>query len=394
MKGLGAFGTIGVSGQGDEKVDYIQLQKILCARCRVLGKEIMKSRRLLAANQLMKSKIVKNIENIIPLPLPLSMVDGVPRNADVEVEVDAGILVIDANSTVVLSDENIISNGSSSIREDIPSEVTNGHKILHTDVIKEESNEEKESKEITVKTNFTSNEILETSVISIKFKKEEEKEVTEDLNDEKNEISSHAEKIQKVDTIFMSVSANQNSPFVATETLQTTLTAPLESYTPSISLGDSSLSGTFTPGLVPMNVPIPRCVDLSLALLWQDIASQALLIPDNYQQKETFDSLDQLLRDAGRFFSCDLGESDSRWQEFLNLQKVENHSFYSYFILFLYNILIQQTYFCIMSCFVTPCFRNYFYYIMIPFIITIISNFDHTMIILLFFNNSYRLVFF
>ena len=328
MKGLGAFGTIGVSGQGDEKIDYIQLQKILCARCRVLGKEIMKSRRLLAANQSMKSKIVKNIDNIIPLPL--SMVDEVPRNADVEVdvEVDAGIPVIDVNSTVVLSDENIISNGS--IQEDIPSDVTNGHKILYTNVIKEESKEEKERKEIAVITNVTPNDILENSAISIKYKEEDEKEENEDLKDEKNEISSYAEKIQKVDTTFMSDSANRNSPFVATETLQTTLNAPVESHTPSISLGDSSLSGTFTPGFVPMNVPIPRCVDFSLALLWQDIASQALLIPDNYQQKETFDSLDQLLRDAGRFYSCDLGEADTRWQEFLNLQKVLNYSFYIY----------------------------------------------------------------
>ena len=319
MKGLGSFGAIGVSGQGDEKIDYIQLQKILNARCRVLAKDILKSRRLLAANQLMKNKISKNIDNIVDVPV--SMIDAVSGN-------------VVADNEIASTDEKI--NGYGSIKKEIiSSDATNGHKILFLDLIKEETNGERESKSITAESTVMSNEIMEILVIPMIYEKEvEKKEEKVDSKKEENGISSYLEKIHKDDAILFSISVNQKSPLIVTESLQTTLNATLGSHAPSIPLGDSTVSRPNTPGHVPMNVPIPRCVDLSLALLWQDIASQALLIPDNYQQKETFDSLDSLLRDAGRFFSCNLGESDSRWPEFLNLQKVHNRNLYTFLFFF------------------------------------------------------------
>jgi hypothetical protein len=69
-------------------------------------------------------------------------------------------------------------------------------------------------------------------------------------------------------------------------------------------------------------MPTARCVDFSLALIWKDIAQQALLIPDSSLQKETLDLLDSLLRDAGRFYLCNLGENDERFGEFRALQEV------------------------------------------------------------------------
>ena len=267
----------------------------------------------------MKNKISKNIDNIVDVPV--SMIDAVSMN-------------VVADNEIASSDEKV--NGYGSIKKEIiSSDATNGHKILFRDLIKEETNGERESKNITAESTVMSNEIMESLVVPMKYEKEvEEKEEKEDSKKEKNGISSCSEKIQKDDAILFSVSVNQKSPLIVTESLQTTLNATLGSHAPSIPLGDSTVSGPNTPGHVPMNVPIPRCVDLSLALLWQDIASQALLIPDNYQQKETFDSLDSLLRDAGRFFSCNLGESDSRWPEFLNLQKVHNRNLYKFLFFF------------------------------------------------------------
>ena len=63
-------------------------------------------------------------------------------------------------------------------------------------------------------------------------------------------------------------------------------------------------------------------MDLSLALLWSDIASQALSVPENLLQKDVLDLLDSLLRDAGRFYSCHLGENDEKWDVFVDIQKV------------------------------------------------------------------------
>jgi hypothetical protein len=66
-KGLSPnLGHTGGSGVGlgskngvDERTDPVQLQKILCARCRTLGKDIQKARRLIAANLLMTKKTKK-----------------------------------------------------------------------------------------------------------------------------------------------------------------------------------------------------------------------------------------------------------------------------------------------------------------------------------------------
>ena len=252
------------------------------------------------------------------------MIDAVSRN-------------VVADNEIASSDEKL--NGHGSIKkETISSDAINGHKILFRDLIKEETNGERESKNITAESTVMSNEIMESQVVPMKYEKEvekkEEKEEKVDSKKEENGISSYLEKIHKDDAILFSISVNQKSPLIVTESLQTTLNAPLGSHAPFVPLGDWTVSRPNTPGHVPMNVPIPRCVDLSLALLWQDIASQALLIPDNYQQKETFDSLDSLLRDAGRFFSCNLGESDSRWPEFLNLQKVHNRNLYTFLFFF------------------------------------------------------------
>ena len=70
------------------------------------------------------------------------------------------------------------------------------------------------------------------------------------------------------------------------------------------------------------NMPAARCTDLNLGLLWRDIASQALTIPEPLIQREILDSLDSLLKDAGRFFLCNLGDEGQHWDEFMLLQKV------------------------------------------------------------------------
>ena len=70
------------------------------------------------------------------------------------------------------------------------------------------------------------------------------------------------------------------------------------------------------------NMPAARCTDLKLGLLWRDIASQALTIPEPLIQREILDSLDSLLKDAGRFFLCSLGDEGQHWDEFFLLQKV------------------------------------------------------------------------
>ena len=70
------------------------------------------------------------------------------------------------------------------------------------------------------------------------------------------------------------------------------------------------------------NMPAARCTDLKLGLLWRDIASQALTIPEPLIQREILDSLDSLLKDAGRFFLCSLGDEGQHWDDFLLLQKV------------------------------------------------------------------------
>jgi hypothetical protein len=82
----------------------------------------------------------------------------------------------------------------------------------------------------------------------------------------------------------------------------------------------------------PTTMPAARCTDFSLALIWQDIASQTLLIPESLMQKEILDALDSLLRDAGRFYSCDLGENDERWGEYMELQKVAATLFFFFLI--------------------------------------------------------------
>jgi hypothetical protein len=51
----------------DEKVDHIQTQKILCARSRILGKDIQKARRLAAAHNLVNS--AKNIAAMAVTPV-------------------------------------------------------------------------------------------------------------------------------------------------------------------------------------------------------------------------------------------------------------------------------------------------------------------------------------
>jgi hypothetical protein len=86
----------------------------------------------------------------------------------------------------------------------------------------------------------------------------------------------------------------------------------------------------------PTTMPAARCTDFSLALIWQDIASQTLLIPESLMQKEILDALDSLLRDAGRFYSCDLGENDERWGEYMELQKVS--TLFSLFLIFNYTV--------------------------------------------------------
>ena len=86
--------------------------------------------------------------------------------------------------------------------------------------------------------------------------------------------------------------------------------------TPSASRKQVSTCHTVT------NMPAARCTDLNLGLLWRDIASQALTIPEPLIQREILDSLDSLLKDAGRFFLCDLGDEGQHWDEFMLLQKV------------------------------------------------------------------------
>ena len=104
------------------------------------------------------------------------------------------------------------------------------------------------------------------------------------------------------------------------------------------------------------NMPIARCTDFALALLWSDIATQALSIPESLILRDTIEALDALLRDAGRFFSCHIGSVDEdkvgdkdkeresegfdvaedNWDAFLQIQNVrfqiiQNVIFLSYF---------------------------------------------------------------
>jgi hypothetical protein len=56
----------------DEKVDHIQTQKILCARSRILGKDIQKARRLAAAHNLVNN--AKNIAAMSVTPVELVVI--------------------------------------------------------------------------------------------------------------------------------------------------------------------------------------------------------------------------------------------------------------------------------------------------------------------------------
>jgi hypothetical protein len=69
-------------------------------------------------------------------------------------------------------------------------------------------------------------------------------------------------------------------------------------------------------------MPAARCTDFTYAQTWMDIATQTLLIPDAHLQRDVLDALETLLRDAGRFFLCSLGEDDQQWDDFMKLQNV------------------------------------------------------------------------
>ena len=69
-------------------------------------------------------------------------------------------------------------------------------------------------------------------------------------------------------------------------------------------------------------MPAARCTDFTYAQTWMDIATHTLLIPDAHLQRDVLDALETLLRDAGRFFLCSLGEDDQQWDDFMKLQNV------------------------------------------------------------------------
>ena len=439
LKGFGPSGNVGVQGQVDEKTDFIQLQKILCARCRVLGKDIQKSRRVLAASQLIKNQTVRYISTIVTtaiLPVVTSAIISVSTDVDTATAtaaVDDNNNNINNNGNNNDDDSNGLINNNNNNRNgllnsnvnDIDYKVNSNEAIYNGNDNNNNNNENNDSNSnnnnndnndnhnngssmVDLRKSDMENE-LDNGAIATMISKVAEGEGQGERQGERQGQGGHSamlimNDVQEMKPLSLildktdyddlaSLFIDSASPVPAATsntTLNTTVNTtsnaiPFDNLTPSGPQGYLTLNGSNTPGIVgsdtpgiiglntpgivgsdtpgivgantpgivgsdtpgivwsnspgiigsntpgivPINMPAPRCVDFSLALIWQDIATQALTVPDNYQQKEIFDLLDLLLRDAGRFFSCTLGESDSKWIQFLELQKV-------YFFFYLY----------------------------------------------------------
>ena len=265
-KGLGLG-----SGVGEDKVDYIQLQKILVSRCRVLGKDIQRARRQLGRG---------SVAVTVPPSAPSS-----------------------SSSTLSLSAPSS-SSSSSSTNLSTPMHKQNENGNHNHDRVTSNENDliiNSES-EINSETVNESNEEQTAAAVASLFL-EVEKEVEESREDSREVLVPSS-------SVSLSTAV----------TVTTTVTA-----TPVSGTGVGVINTNTN-----ANMPAPRCTSLALGLIWQDIASQTLTIPDTLLNREILDLLDSLLRDAGRFFLLDLGEDDCQWVEFMELQKVADTNIYIY----------------------------------------------------------------
>lgn len=63
-------------------------------------------------------------------------------------------------------------------------------------------------------------------------------------------------------------------------------------------------------------------MDVELGFRWQALVEELLAIPESKLSKETMELYESVLRDAKRFYFCQLGADDAQWAHFEELQKV------------------------------------------------------------------------
>ena len=267
-KGLG----LGLgSGVVEDKVDYIQLQKILVSRCRVLGKDIQRARRQLGrGNGIAAVTTAATVPPSAPSSSSLSLSLSAPSSSSSSSITNLYTPMHKQNENGNHNHDRVTSNENDLIINS-ESEINSNSKTVN------ESNED------------------QTAAAVASLFLEVEKEVEESREDSREVLVPSS-------SVSLSTAV----------TVTTTVTA-----TPVAGTGVGVINTNTN-----MNMPAPRCTSLALGLIWQDIASQTLTIPDTLLNREILDLLDSLLRDAGRFFLLDLGEDDCQWVEFMELQKV------------------------------------------------------------------------
>jgi hypothetical protein len=352
-----------VPGQGEERADYQQLQKVLCARCRVLGKDIQKARRLSAAHDMVRpmraSASSASFGNNTSAPSssnsPKKVKEEGSGSGDSKAAADLEELaVVDVK---VESESKIHSADSAS---DSAPDLIKGEGTQEETEIKEEDDGNKQRTEplspdydalaslmnahspvpvpapVSSLLDMSSSRIkLESMGIEDIFEEISASNVDEERKEEGEPASTPLLPVpsgspptqEEVPPIIMSgedltedLKRRDRESHTAQERHSHSTPAPLVA---SVAVNGGSGMGSVA------YMPAARCTDLAYGQIWMDIASQALLIPDALLQRDVLDALETLLRDAGRFFLCGLGEDDQHWDDFIKLQNVISFLVYS-----------------------------------------------------------------
>jgi hypothetical protein len=350
-----------VSGQGEERADYQQLQKVLCARCRVLGKDIQKARRLSAAHDMVRpmraSASSASFGNNASAPSssnsPKKVKEegsgsGDSKPADVE-----ELAVVD----VILKSESKI-HSADSASDSVPDLIKSEGTQEETE-IKEDDDGNKQGIEplspdydalaslmnahSPVPVPAPPSSLLDMSSSRIKLESMGIEGILEEISasniDEERKGESEPASTLLLPALSPPPTQEEVPPIIMTgeDLTEDRKRRDRESHTaqerhshstPAPVIASVAVNGGSGMGSVAY-MPAARCTDLAYGQIWMDIASQALLIPDALLQRDVLDALETLLRDAGRFFLCGLGEDDQHWDDFIKLQNVMSFLVYS-----------------------------------------------------------------
>jgi hypothetical protein len=342
-----------VPGQAEERVDFNQLQKVLCARCRVLGKDIQKARRLSAANDMVRPVRASASSALLASNTAAPSSSYSPKKFKEEGSGSGNSTAANAKELavvdVIVEPESKIHIDSASDSVPDPSRIE--CTLDETEIKVEDDGDKQRTAPLSpdydalasmmnahspVPVPAPVSSVLEMSSGRIRIESMGIKGILEEITasngEEERKGESEPASTELLPVLPSPPPQEEVPPIIMTgEDLTEDLKRrdreshaaqeKISHSTPTPLIASVAVHGGSGMGSVAY-MPAARCTDLAYGQTWMDIASQALLIPDAQLQRDVLDALETLLRDAGRFFLCGLGEDDENWDDFVQLQNV------------------------------------------------------------------------